>query len=238
MKSMNIIHRSGKAAFVIVALLLLQNLFTMADARESWGAAADFNISAEARELERFDDALFKFSQQILNLSKKAKLTGDDIASVRSSANEIKNQIPSAQRNFRSALQKMNASQQWGETEKKVIARIKNREILSALNEAGGARKLWEDVANNLSSLAQEVDANVQNLSRRLQSRSFSSEDELRTRATRVAHRPAPVFKKSLRCRIATAVLTVKFLIDSTVIDETDVAIAQAACGILEPATN
>ena len=207
-------HRHNfKAALAIAALLVLQSLFTNADARESSGVATDLNISAEQRELARFSDDLLTFNQQVLTLSKKARLTSSELASARSSGNTLKQRIAAAQQNFRSVIAKLKAANQWERLDAKLTALITDSGLRSILQSEGGAKKIWEDLANNLGSLAQEIDGDVQKLSGRVQSQSSSSEDELRARAVRVAYRPAPVFWRSLKCRAAVAVLTVKLFV-------------------------
>ncbi|MEW6208274.1 MAG: hypothetical protein AB1631_07895 [Acidobacteriota bacterium] len=212
MKSMNFTHLSRKAAFALVTLLALQCLLINTDASMSTGVATDLNISTEARELERFSDELFNFYEQISNLKKKSRLTSAEIASARSSGNGVKQQIASAQQHFRSLIAKLKAANQWDTLDAKANTLITGGQIRSITQRAGGAKKLFEDLANNLSPLTQEIDRDVQRLSSRVQSRSSSPEGELRTRAVRVAYLPALVAEESFRCRMVGAVTNVRIV--------------------------
>ena len=230
MKNMYFTRRLSKAAFALTAILLTQSLFTSANARFATAAAADVNISSEEREISRFSADLFTFNQQVLNLSKKSRLTDSEVASARSSGNGLKQRITAAQQSFRSIIAKLKAAGQWDALDTKLNALIPEGPIRSILREEGGAKKIWEDLANNLGPLSQEIEGDVQRLSGKIQSRSFSSEGELRARAVSVAYQPAPVLGKSLRCRLFTAGLTVKLFVGNRPPTSAEGAAGREAC--------
>jgi hypothetical protein len=213
MESMNFTHRLRKAAFALTAILLTQSLLIAANASLATGVATDLNISAqgpdpiglntEAREVERFADDLFTFSDQISSLSKKAKLTNAELASARTSGNALKQRIDSVRQNFRSVIDKLKAANQLETLDAKVNALITSGQSRLVFQRAGGARKLYEGLANERSPLSQEIDVDLQRLSSKVQSQSSFSEGELRSRAARVAYQPAPVFADGWRCNMA-----------------------------------
>jgi hypothetical protein len=196
-------HGLRKAAFALTAILLTQTLLIGANAPLAAGVAADLNISTEAREVESFADDLFTFTEQISSLSKKTRLTNAELASARSSGDGLKRRIDSLQQNYRSLIAKLKAANLLETLDAKVNALITSGQSRLTFQRAGGARKLYEGLATDRSPLAQEIDADLQRLSSRVQSQSSFSEGELRTRAVRVAYQPAPVFADGWRCNMA-----------------------------------
>ena len=195
--------RKSNLTGVIALVLVLQTLVSGTNASMATGVVADLKISAEVREIERFDDDLFTFSDQILNLKKKSRLTSAELAAARSTGTGIKQSIAAAQINFRSIIAKLKAANQWEALDAKVNGILTSGPSRSIFQRAGGAKKLYEELANNLGQLSQEIEGDVQRLSSRVQSQSTSSDDELRYRAVRVAYQPATVFADSFRCRVA-----------------------------------
>src|SRR5688572_12818091 len=169
--------RKSKFTGVIALVIVLQTLVSGTIAGRATGVAADLNISAEVREIERFDDDLFTFSDQILNLRKKSRLTSAELATARSSGNGIKQSIAAAQNNFRSIIVKLKAANQWEALDAKVNGLITSGSSRSIFQRAGGAKKLYEELADSLGQLSQEIEGDVQRLSSRVQSQTSSSED-------------------------------------------------------------
>jgi hypothetical protein len=210
MKTQTSNYRIATYAFLMALMMLLPSQFPGVNAHPATGAAADLNLSAEKQALESFGNDLLPYIEQENRLRKKATLTSAELAALRASGNALKQRIATAQQNFRSLIAKLKAANQWDTLDTQVTALITDGSLRSLLQDEGGAKKIWEELANELGSLAQEIDGDVQRLSSRLQSQSSSPEGDLRSRAVRVAYQPTLVVKKSLKCRVAIAVVTIK----------------------------
>jgi hypothetical protein len=194
-------------------VIVLQSLISSTNASRATGVTADLNISTEVRELEQFSDDLFTFSDQFVTLSKKTRLSQTELATARASGNGLKQRINAAQQHFRSIIAKLKAANRWDKLDAEANAIITSGQSRVILQRAGGAKKLYEDLANNLGGLAQEIEGQVQKLSSRIQSQSSFSESELRNRALRVAYQPAPVVADSRRCNFAVGSYNLRIIL-------------------------
>jgi len=154
-----------------------------------------------------------------------------ELASARTSGNGLKQRIASAQQNLRSIITKLKAANQWEGLEAKLNALIPAGELRSTLQSEGRAKKIWEDLANNLGPLSQEIDGDVQKLSGKVQSRSNFTEAESRISILNVSYQPAPAFAKGLRCRLLIAGLTIKLFVGSRPPTSPEDAAGRDACG-------
>ncbi|MEW6208277.1 MAG: hypothetical protein AB1631_07910 [Acidobacteriota bacterium] len=205
MKSVKFTHRSGKAAFALVALLALQNLFVGVNAYTK--TAAQSNFAAEGQALESFSDDLSAYIEQENNLRKKTTLTKADLAALRASGEGLKRRFSTVQQNLRSLISKLKSARRWDNLDQEVIAGIKDAEFRRLLEGEGGTRRIWEDLASNLNQLGSEIDRDALSLGNKVKAQ--LSPTELQQRAVRVSYQPPPVFARSLKCRVQIAIATV-----------------------------
>lgn len=213
MNSAKLNSRKREIIGVVALLMVLQMLLISVNARIATGAATELNITTEARELASFGETLLPYIEQENVLSKKSRLTAAEVTALRSKGDALKQRIPAVQQNLRSFIAKLKAANRWDTLDAKLISLISDSGLRSSVQQEGGARKIIEDLANNIGTLAPELDADVQRLSRKIQAQSSFGEGELRDRAARAAYQPSPIVAKSLKCRAAIAVLTVKMFV-------------------------
>src|SRR5262245_6893166 len=210
MKTMYFTGRLRRPAFAVAVVIALQSLLIGMNAQQ---ATAELNISSEDRELTRFSDDLFNFSEQVLNLRKKSRVTDAELASIRSSANGIKQKIAAAQQNFRSILTKLKAANQLDTLDARVNGPISAGSRPSILQRASGTKKLLEDLASNLGPLAQEIDQELQ-------------------RSTAFTATAPPNVAGTRRCTVAIAVARVKMFITGRFLNESEFARLNRICGV------
>ncbi len=232
MKSLNFTNRLRPAALALVAALVLPGLFLGVNAHPAASAAQNPNFSTEAQALESFGNALAAYIEQENGLRKKATLTRAELAALRAKGDDLKRRLASVQQTFRSFTKKLQDYGRWQNIDNEIFARIKDAQLQSLLKSEGGPKQIWTDIANNVNGFAREIEADTQNLSNKVREQSLKGANGLQDRAARVAYHPAPVFWKSLKCRVAIAVLTVKLVVCNCNPEDiqADVNQANAAC--------
>lgn len=219
MKTKTSNNRIAKYAFLMALMVLLPSQFLGVNAHPATSAAADLNLSAEKQALESFGTDWSGYIEQDNKLGKKATLTSAELAALRSSGDGLKRRLSTVQQNLRSFISKLKAARRWDNFDQEVLAGTSDARLRSLLQEEGGAKRIWEDLAANINNLGREIDTRAQNLSNKVRAQSLTNAAELQERAVRVAYQPVAVFARSLRCRFNIAIATVDHAIDGDVTD-------------------
>lgn len=177
--------------------------------------AVEANLSTEIRTLITFGNELFEHDVKLEQLTKKATLTGAEVDAAGLKAADLKRRLPQIQQTFRAIIDKLKAANEFNNFDAIVFARIKDERKKASLREDGGPKRRLETLANEISGLGQELDAEVQGLRSKLRAQLDENlvnpkAKDFSVKAVRVAFTPAaPVFfRRSLRCSYWNAVLS------------------------------
>lgn len=158
------------------------------------------DLTREERVLSRYLDELFAYEKECAQVGKRARLVNEDLEPVQRKSEDLKRRLPGVQDAIREIVRKLKAANEWTDLDTNIAARLTDARDKSYFQE-NSLKKLLEGASNNLTSHASEISAPVDNLRRRLTSRTFAPYGE--ARIINAAYAPAPYAGSGLTCLMA-----------------------------------
>ncbi len=166
-------------------------------------AVTPADLSSEERALAKYFDDFVAYDSECAKLGKQAVLEHIHINPVQAKSDDLKNRLPGLQNNVREIVKKLKAANEWDNLNTTVAAGITDPRLKVYL-EQDNFKQLLEESSNNLNSHGNEISIPVDNLRKKLTSRTFSPYgDGADVQIVRTAYEaPAPMKFVSLRCSI------------------------------------
>lgn len=178
-------------------------------------------INNEVQQITSLTDLQVKFFNRGDELKKKSTLSLRDADGFRDEGNKRKADLAGLQRQFDALINKLKQGNNWNETfDAQFLAAIKIESARSALTQAGGARKVLQAAAAEISRLRDDIDEEVSEVS----SKEVGSR---RSRNDRVLAAHASPLMGNVRCSLLLAAYNLSLLQPGSVGNSTSCAIAK-----------
>jgi len=166
-------------------------------------STATADIANEQRVITRYFEDLVTYDKQAAELGKRSTFLLADLEPLKKRSDDLKGRLPAVQNSVRELVRKLKAANEWEDLDTSLAATITDAKQKSVFQQTS-FKRLFDDSANNLSSHGNEISAPLDNLRKRLTSRSGDGEE---FQIVRVGYKaPAPVTplgsKDSLGCTI------------------------------------
>lgn len=167
-------------------------------------AASGADLANEERALAKYFDDLVDYDKECAQVGKRASLVSADLDTVKRKSDDLKGRLSGLQNVIREIVKKLKAANEWDDLDITTAAKITDASQKSFFQQSS-FKQLLEESSNNLTSHGNEISIPLDNLRKKLTSRTFSPYgDGADLQIVRVAYEaPAPVFFYSLRCTIA-----------------------------------
>lgn len=149
--------RTVRRGLVALCAALALVAFCPASAHRAAGERGDADLSSEARTLDSFGDALFKFDLKCAELDKKAALSRTEFERVKSEAADLNGRVGQVQQALRSIVEKLKRAGQWDDFNEAVLQKIRDGRTRHFLNGEGGAKRVLEAAVAQAGGLTGEV---------------------------------------------------------------------------------
>ena len=157
----------------------------------------------EERALGKYFDDLFAYHKQAAQLSAKAKLASADLDPLQRRSDDLKGRLSGLQNIIAEIVKKLKAAKEWDDLDTSIAAGITDGTSNTFFKQTS-FKQLLEESSNNLTSHKNEISFPLDNLRKRLTSRTLSpygdGADLQIVRAAYVA--PAPLKFGTLGCSI------------------------------------
>lgn len=168
---------------------------------------ADVDLSSELRLLDSYANDLSAFDKNFTVVSKKDSLTKNEFDGLQRSADDLKRRLSGLQTEIGQIVRKLKAAGQWDKLDDTVLAHIDDARVRNQLSQIG-FKRLLEEASSQLSGDGSEITGPVELLNRKISAGVHDSnldrgDDALSLRAVPANYRAEPLFKLSVRCRIA-----------------------------------
>jgi len=211
--------KSGFNYLKVTALLVVCAVVLLPSQRESKAtnlpASAPFvsaDVANEKRVLAKYSDDLFAYEKECAQLGKRARLVSGDLEPIQRRSEDLKGRLSEVQNAIREMVKKLKAANEWDDLDTKILSRIADSRDKSFF-EQNSFKKLLEDSANSLVSYGSDVNLPLENLRKKLASRSISPNGDVRfVNAGYVT--PAPYTRLGLACVMANLRLGIGWAVD------------------------
>ncbi|MDQ3821525.1 MAG: hypothetical protein M3362_28125 [Acidobacteriota bacterium] len=146
-------------------------------AHRTASAPGDADLSNEARDLDSFGSALFKYEQKCAELDKKSALTRAEFESVKSGADDLNSRVSQVQGVFRSIIEKLKRANQWDDFDNIALQKMMDGSVRTFLREEGGAKRVLESAAAQAGAITSDVNALRERLKAKVREQSSSFTD-------------------------------------------------------------
>jgi hypothetical protein len=186
------------ALIAVFAMTLVPYLPTSAGSRLS-PIVTGADLGSEQRIIARYADDLVAYDKQTQALGKRARLVSSDLDEVQNRSEDLKRRLSEVQNAVREIVRKLKAANEFDDLDTNIVARITEARDKSYFQQ-NSFKKLLEDASNDLASYGSDVTTPVDNLRRKLTSRTASPSGDSLIRAH---HALAPFFRNGLQCMLS-----------------------------------
>lgn len=190
------------ALSAVFAMTLIPYLRTSAGSRPSLTTAGT-DLKTEERIIAKYFDDLILYNKQTAQLGKKARLVNADLDDVQRRSNDLKTRLSEVQNAVREIVKKLKAANEWDDLDPNLVARITDARDKSYFQQ-NSFKKLLDEASNDLTSYGSDITTPVDNLRRKLTSRTDSP---YRGALIRTHHAAVPFGKSGLQCVIGNVQL-------------------------------
>ena len=192
------------AAVVAVLVIALVPSMRTSTAKTQPLALPDADLKNEERIIDKYIDDLAAYDKECAKLSKRATLEHIHINPLQVKSDDLKSRLSEVQDAIREVVRKLKAAKEWDGLNDRVPARITDAKQRSFFQQSSFTQ-LLEDAAATLASQKNEIGIPVDNLRKRLTSRTLSPYGDGTVAIVPAAyHPPTPtMFAKSVRCALA-----------------------------------
>jgi hypothetical protein len=166
-------------------------------------AASGADLVNEERALAKYFDDLVSYQKECAQVGKKASLLSTDLDPLQRRSDDLKGRLSGVQSIIAEIVKKLKAAKEWDALDTSVAASITDASQRANFQQES-FKQLLEESSNNLTSHNSEISIPVDNLRKRLASRTLSPYgDGADFQIVRAAYEaPAPVKFVSLACTI------------------------------------
>jgi len=190
------------AVFAVLAMTLVPYLRTStASSRPSSLANPGADLSSEERILAKYFDDLVTYDKDVAQAGKRARLVTADLDPVQRKSDDLKSRLSDAQNAIRDIVRKLKAANEWDDLDTNLVARITDTQDKSFFQQ-NSFKKLLEDSSNSFTSHGNEITTPLDNLRRKVASRTASPDGEVQFVRASYGTR-APFFAAGLKCLTA-----------------------------------
>jgi hypothetical protein len=173
-------------------------------------AAADADLTNEERVIAKYGDDLVAYDKQAAQLGKRARLVSSDLEALQGRSDDLKRRLSEVENAVGEAVKKLKAANEWDDLDPRIAANITDSRMKSFFQQSS-FKQLLEEFSNNFTSNKNEIGAPLDNLRKKLTSRTVFPYGEGALPIVAAAYRPptatrlteAPMFAASFRCRVA-----------------------------------
>jgi hypothetical protein len=204
--------KSGFSYLKLAAVVAVLTITIMAGVRPSTATkqpppvATPADLSNEERALAKYFDDFVAYDSECAKLGKQAVLEHIHINPVQAKSDDLKRRLPELQNTIREIVKKLKAANEWDDLNTSLAAKITDGTSNTFFKETS-FKQLLEESSNNLISHGNEISIPLDNLRKKLTSRTFSPYgDGADLQIVRAAYEaPAPMKFVSVRCSIGRA---------------------------------
>jgi ribosome-binding protein aMBF1 (putative translation factor) len=157
------------------------------------------DLSNEQRIIAKYADDLAAYDKQTQALGKRARLESSDLDEVQNRSGDLKRRLSEVQNAVREIVRKLKAANEFDNLDTDIVARITEARDKSYFQQ-NSLKKLLETASNDLTSYGNDITTPVDNLRRKLTSRTASPSGDSLIRAH---HAPVPFFRNGLQCMLS-----------------------------------
>ena len=120
-------------------------------------APGSVDVTAEARTLDSFGDALSDFDKKCAELDKKTILTRTEFDRVKASGDDLNGRLSQVRQAFESVKRKLIAAKEWDTFDAIALETIKYEPLRAFLRKEGGARHVLEAAATQTGDVTSDI---------------------------------------------------------------------------------
>jgi hypothetical protein len=180
--------------------------------------AGDPDLTNELRILGAYFDDLIALQNECAELEKRAVLQHIHINPVVRKSEDLKNRLSGVQQAVREVITKLKAANLWNDFDRQVQARLTDPlvhtgDLTRRILEGEGFKQLMEDAAAKLSSHKNEISIPVDNLLKRVASRTSIPNGDRTLAIALVAYHPlTPAAYRGLACEVGKVITLAKVM--------------------------
>lgn len=150
-------YHSAAAACAALILSLVQGALPTIAARAIPASPAGADVTAEARTIDSFGDALFEFDKKCAELDKKAILTHAEFDRLKASGDDLNGRLTQVRQAFESVKRKLIEAKEWDNFDAIALQTIKYEPLRAFLKKEGGARHVLEAAAAQTGDVTSDI---------------------------------------------------------------------------------
>jgi small-conductance mechanosensitive channel len=204
-------NKSGFSYLKLTAVVAVLALTVIAGVRPSTAtkqplvatAVPSADLANEERTLAKYFDDLVTYDKQTADLGKKASLVKADLDPLQRQSDDLKGRLSGLQNVIAEIVKKLKAAKEWDDLDTTTAAKITDARQKSFFGQ-DSFKQLLEESSSNLTGHGNEISLPLDNLRKKLTSRTLSPYgDGADLQIVRAAYEaPAPVFFHSLGCTV------------------------------------
>ena len=185
------------ALIAVFAMTLVPYLRTSAGSRLS-PTVTVADLGSEQRIIAKYISDLAAYNQETQALGKRARLVSSDLDGVQNRSEDLKRRLSEVQNAVREIVRKLKAANEFEDLDANIVSRITDARDRSYFQQ-NSFKKLLNDASNDLTSYDNDITTPLENLRKKLTSRTVPSGDSL----IRAHHALAPFGKNGLQCALS-----------------------------------
>jgi hypothetical protein len=195
----------------IAAGLAIAVLLSMSSSKaRNQPAAAGADLGNEERVIAKYADDMVAYDKQAAELGKRARLVSSDLEVIQGRSDDLKRRLSEVEDAAGEAVKKLKAANEWDGLDTRIAANITDSRTKSFFQRSS-FKQLLEESSRNLTSNKTEISAPLDNLRKKLTSRTAFPYGDGALPVVAAAYRPptatrlteAPMVAAGFRCRIA-----------------------------------
>ena len=187
------------ALIAVFAVTLVPQLRTSAGSRVS-PTVTGADLRNEQRVITRYVDDLVAYDKETQALGKRARLVSGDLDAVQNRSEDLKRRLSEVQNAVREIVRKLKAANEFDDLDTNIVSRITDARDKTFFQQ-NSFKKLLEDSSNGLTGYGSDISTPLDNLRRKVASRTFSPDGEVVI--VRAHHALAPFGRNGLQCALS-----------------------------------
>jgi hypothetical protein len=187
------------ALIAVFAMTLVPYLRTSAGSRLS-PTVTGADLSNEQRIIAKYAAELVAYDKQTQALGKRARLVSSDLDEVQNRSEDLKRRLAEVQTAVREIVRKLKAANEFDDLDTNIVSRITDARDKTFFQQ-NSFKKLLEDSSNGLTGYGSDISTPLDNLRRKVASRTISPDSE--GQIVRAHHAAAPLFRNGLQCALS-----------------------------------
>jgi membrane-associated HD superfamily phosphohydrolase len=160
----------------ILAVMFMPAIWVSKAIEQPSLATAD--VANEQRVITKYFEDLVTYDKQATEFGKRSTFLLADLEPLKKRSDDLKGRLSAVQNSVRELVRKLKAANEWEDLDTSLAATITDAKQKSFFQQTS-FKRLFDDSANNLSSHGNEISAPLDNLRKRLTSRSGDGEFQI-----------------------------------------------------------